>query len=192
LSSIPKWFAAYTIPRREKHVGESLIERGIECFLPLYQAQRLWKKRSPVNLDLPLFPTYIFVRIAQADRALVLGIPGIVSIVGSPTKPWPLPDSEVETLRLGVQSQTIAPHPYLNYGDRVRIKTGLMAGVEGILTHANNGTRVVLTIESIMRSVAVEIGSDNIEMLDAALRHAGSPPGALFPYRTAPSRQSQT
>jgi transcription antitermination factor NusG len=158
----PQWFAAYTIPRHEKHVQELLTERGIENLLPLYRATRQWKKSSLAVLDLPLFPTYIFVRIAQTARGTVLGMPGVVSIVGSPNKPWPLPDSEMEALRLGTQTHKIEPHPYLKLGERVRIKAGLMAGVEGILIRRNNEFRVVLSIDTIMRSVAVEVDVDDI------------------------------
>jgi transcription antitermination factor NusG len=163
VNSRPQWFAAYTIPRHEKHVQELLTERGIENFLPLYRSTRQWKKSSPAVLDLPLFPTYVFVRIEQMARGTVLGMPGVVSIVGSPNKPWPLPDSEMEGLRLGIQTQKIEPHPYLRFGERVRIKSGLMCGVEGILIRKKNEFRVVLTLDTIMRSVAVEVNVDDIE-----------------------------
>jgi transcription antitermination factor NusG len=162
-NSHPRWFAAYTIPRHEKHVHELLTERGVENFLPLYRAARQWKKSRPVVLDLPLFPTYVFVRIAQGARGTVLGMPGVVSIVGSRNKPWPLPDSEMEGLRLGIQTHKMEPHPYLNFGERVRIRSGLMAGIEGILIRKKNEFRVVLTIDTIMRSVAVEVGVDDVE-----------------------------
>jgi transcription antitermination factor NusG len=163
VNSRPQWFAAYTIPRHEKHVQELLTERGIENFLPLYRATRLWKKSCPTVLDLPLFPACVFVRIAQMARGTILGMPGVVSIVGSPNKPWPLPDSEMEGLRLGIQTQKIEPHPYSKFGERVRIKSGLMSGVEGILIRKKNEFRVVLTIDTIMRSVAVEVDVDDIE-----------------------------
>jgi transcription antitermination factor NusG len=163
VNSHPRWFAAYTIPRHEKHVHELLTERGVENFLPLYRATRQWKKSRPVVLDLPLFPTYVFVRIAQMARGTVLGMPGVVSIVGAPNKPWPLPDSEMEGLRLGIQTHKMEPHPYLNFGERVRIRSGLMTGVEGILVRKKNEFRVVLTIDTIMRSVAVEVGVDDVE-----------------------------
>src|ERR1035441_5728210 len=87
----PLCFAAYTTPRHEKHVFEMLAERQIEAFLPLYRKATQWKKSCPVVLELPLFPTYVFVRIPRQARGAVLGLPGVVSIVGSPKEPWPLP-----------------------------------------------------------------------------------------------------
>jgi transcription antitermination factor NusG len=159
----PQWFAAYTTPRHEKRVHELLTEQGIENFLPLYRTTRQWKKSCPAVLDLPLFPTYVFVRIARFARGAVLGMPGVLSIVGSAKKPWPLPDREIEALRLGIQTQKIEPHAYLMFGERIRIKTGVMAGVEGILARKRNEFRVVLTLDTIMRSVAVEVDIDDIE-----------------------------
>jgi transcription antitermination factor NusG len=159
----PQWFAAYTIPRHEKRVHELLTERGIENFLALYRATRQWKKSCPAVLDLPLFPTYVFVRIARDARGTVLSTPGVLSIVGSPTKPWPLPDREIEALQLGIQTQKVEPHAYLKFGERMRIKTGVMTGVEGILVRKRNEFRVVLTLDTIMRSVAVEVDVGDIE-----------------------------
>jgi transcription antitermination factor NusG len=165
-----QWFAAYTTPRHEKHVSEVLGERNIETFLPLYRAVRQWKKSSPVMLELPLFPCYVFVRITRAARGAVLALPGVVSIVGSPKEPWPLPQLEVEALRLGAQLGKAEPHPYLKVGERVRIKAGLMVGVEGILVRKKNEFRFVLTLEAIMRSVAVEVDASELEPVDQPAR----------------------
>jgi transcription antitermination factor NusG len=165
-----QWFAAYTTPRHEKHVSEVLGERNIETFLPLYRTVRQWKKSSPVMLELPLFPCYVFVRITRAARGNVLALPGVVSIVGSAKEPWPLPQLEVEALRLGARSGKAEPHPYLNVGQRVRIRAGLMAGVEGILVRKKNEFRFVLTLEAIMRSVAVEVDASELELVDQQAR----------------------
>ena len=161
--NLPRWFAVYTTPRHEKHVSEILAERQIEAFLPLYRANRQWKKSSPVVLDLPLFPSYVFVRIARHARSTILGIPGVLSIVGSSKEPWPLPDFEIDALRSGLLERKIEPHPYLVVGERVRIMAGVMAGVEGVLVRKKSDLRVVLSLDTIMRSVAVEVNADDIE-----------------------------
>lgn len=161
--TLPRWFAVYTTPRREKHVSEILAERQIETFLPLYQTNRQWKNSRPAVLDLPLFPTYVFARITSQARGTVLGMPGVLSIVGSPREPWPLPDLEIEALRSGLLERKIEPHPYLIVGERVRIKTGVMTGVEGVLVRKKNNFRVVLSLDTIMWSVAVEVDADDIE-----------------------------
>jgi transcription antitermination factor NusG len=161
--TLPRWFAVYTTPRHEKHASEILAERQIETFLPLYRANRRWKKSSPVVLDLPLFPTYVFVRIVRQARGVVLGTPGVLSIVGSSKEAWPLPELEIDALRSGLLERKIEPHPYLVVGERVRIMAGVMAGVEGVLVRKKNDLRVVLSLDTIMRSVAVEVNADDIE-----------------------------
>lgn len=160
---LPQWFALYTTPRHEKHVSDMLSQRLIETFLPLYRTTRQWKKSRPEVLELPLFPTYVFVRIAREVRGAVLSVPGVLSIVGSAREPWSLPDLEIDALRSGLLEGKIEPHPYLTVGERVRIKAGLMAGVEGILVRKKNDFRVVLSLDAIMQSVAVEVDADNIE-----------------------------
>jgi len=159
----PQWFAAYTIPRHEKHVSELLAERHIETFLPIYRADRQWKKSCPVVLELPLFPTYVFVHIDRHARGCILALPGVVSIVGSSKEPWPLPDIEIEALRRGMQTGKVEPHPYLKVGERVRVRGGVMSGVEGILVRKKNEFRVVLSLDAIMQSVAVEVDADHLE-----------------------------
>jgi transcription antitermination factor NusG len=90
-------------------------------------------------------------------------MPGVLSIVGSAREPWPLPDFEIEALRSGLLERNVEPHPYLVVGERVRIKTGVMAGVEGILVRKKNDFRVVLSLNTIMQSVAVEVDADDVE-----------------------------
>lgn len=158
-----RWFAVYTTPRHEKHVSDILAQRQIEAFLPLYRTIRQWKKSLPVFLELPLFPAYVFVHIAREDRGAVLAMPGVLSIVGSPREPWPLPDFEIEALRSGILERKIEPHPYLVVGERVQITSGVMAGVKGILVRKKNDLRVVLSLDLIMRSIAVEVDADDVE-----------------------------
>lgn len=153
----PKWYAVYTISRHEKRLAEHFTARNIEHFLPLYRAQKKWKDGSRVNLDLPLFPSYIFVRICTQQRTSVLAVPGVISIVGNRCEPTALLDSEIEALRKGTGTTTIEPHPYLVVGQRARIINGAFTGMEGILLRKKNGFRVVLTLSAIMESVAVEL-----------------------------------
>ncbi len=164
--TLPRWYVLYTTPRHEKHVSEILAQRRIETFLPLYRTTRQWKKSSPAILELPLFPTYVFVHIDRQARGAVLGTPGVISIVGSAREPWPIPDLDIAAIRVGSQMCKIAPHPYLALGERVRIKAGVMSGVEGILVRKKNDFRVVLTLDAIMRSVAVEVDADDVEPVD--------------------------
>jgi len=161
--ALPQWFAAYTSSRHEKHVSEFLTNRAIENFLPLYRTVRRWKKRSPLVLELPLFPNYLFVHITPRARGSVLAAPGVLSMVGSEREAWPLPDSEIEALRVAVHLRKAEPHPYLVVGERARIVAGPLAGLEGVLARKKNNFRVVLTIDEIMQSFAVEVDADELE-----------------------------
>ena len=155
------WFAVYTSSRHEKCVAKHFDERRIERFLPLYQRVHRWRKRSSVQLELPLFPNYVFVHIGSQQRIPVLGVPGVLGIVGG-RMPSPLPDGAIEALRAGLALRSLQPHPYLVAGERVRIQVGAMAGMEGILLRRKNELRVVLTIDLIQRSVAVEMDAQDV------------------------------
>ena len=151
------WYAAYTCANHEKRVAAEIEARDVEHFLPVYSSVRRWKDRR-VSLELPLFPGYVFVRLALRDRLRVLQIPSVVRLVGFNGQPAPLPDKEVEILRAGLSQRLRAdPHPFLTLGRRVRITGGPFAGLEGLLKRKKNNLRVVVSLSLIERSVAVDV-----------------------------------
>jgi transcription antitermination factor NusG len=157
------WFAAYTNSHHEKRVATQLAERQVESFLPLFAASHRWKNRCEMKLELPLFPNYVFVRIDPRERVRVLEVPGVLSLVRFGRTLAPLPNLEIEALRSAAGQRKIEPHPYLVIGERVRIKTGPMTGMEGVLIRKKSAFRVVLTLDAIMRSVSVEVDADDVE-----------------------------
>jgi transcription antitermination factor NusG len=157
------WFAAYTNSHHEKRVASYFAERQIESFLPLYSARHRWKNRCEMNLELPLFPNYVFVHIDPRERVRVLEVPGVQSLVGFGRTLAPLPQFEIEALRSGLGQRKIEPHPYLVIGERVRIKAGPMTGMEGVLVRKKNNFRVVLALDVILQCVAVEVDADDLE-----------------------------
>src|SRR5437667_2218656 len=157
------WYAAYTRAQHEKHVAAELGMREVEHFLPLYSSMRRWKDRR-VKLQLPLFPGYVFVRLALRERLRVLETPSVVRLVGFNGHPAALPDKEMEALRACVAARLVAePYAYLTVGRRVRIKSGPLAELEGVLVRRKNTLRVVLSLDLIARSAAVEVDAANIE-----------------------------
>src|SRR5438067_678124 len=161
------WYAAYTRAQHEKTVAAELGMRDVEQFLPLYSSVRRWKDRR-VNLELPLFPGYVFVRLALRDRLRVLQIPSVVRLVGFNGLPTALPDTEMEVLRSGLSERLRAePHPFLTVGRRVRIKSGPFAGLEGILKRKKSNLRVVISLEIIQRSVAVDVDAADVLPLNS-------------------------
>jgi transcription antitermination factor NusG len=161
-----RWFAVYTTCRHEKRIAQHLSQREIEYYLPLYRSDRKWRDGSKVTLELPLFPGYIFVHIRRAERVSVLSVPGALAVVGGTGgEPASVPDAAIEALKVGLQEHRIEPHPVLRVGQVARIRSGAFAGMEGVVVRKKGGFRVVLTLEQIMQSVAVEVDEDDIEPL---------------------------
>lgn len=167
----PRWFALYTSSRHEKRVAQHLTQREIECYVPLYRSERKWNDGSRVTLDLPLFPCYVFVHIKRSERCRVLDVPGALAVVGgSGREPVAMPDEEVEALRAGLMERLAEPHPLLTAGQRARIRSGALAGMEGVVVRTKSGFRVILTLEHIARSIAVEVDREDLETIsDEAL-----------------------
>jgi transcription antitermination factor NusG len=164
------WYAAYTSANREKRVAEELTRKSVQHFLPLYGAVRRWKDRR-VELQLPLFPGYIFVQIALRDRLDVLKVPGVVRLVGFNCTPTPVPKEQVEGLRHALQEGLRAePHPYLDAGRQVRIKAGPLAGWKGVVVRRKGDFRVVLSAELIQRSISMDIEASFLEPLNEVHR----------------------
>jgi transcription antitermination factor NusG len=159
------WFAAYTCAQHERRVEQQFGERGIESFLPMYESVRRWKDRR-MRLRLPVFPGYVFVRIALPERWKVLQTPSVVRIVSFNGQPYPVPERDIEFLRSGAaHALRIEPHPYLAVGSRVRVVRGPLEGAEGILVRKKNLYRVVLSLDFISRSAAVEIEFKDVERI---------------------------
>jgi transcription antitermination factor NusG len=157
------WYALHIRSRHEKRVAERLGSQSLETFLPLHRSRHTWKNGVHVDVDLPLFPCYLFARASIHDRIRLLQHPGVLGFAASTTRPTVIPDEEIFVLRAATDSLKAEPHPYLNNGDAVRIVAGPLAGMTGILTRRKQEYRVVLSIEAIMRSIVVEVSEFDIE-----------------------------
>jgi transcription antitermination factor NusG len=156
------WYVLYTCPRHEKCVAQQIEQRSISCFLPLYRSVRRWKDRRK-ELELALFPGYVFVRLALKDRLRVLQLPSAVRLVSFNGRPAALPEAEIDQLRERLARGSVEPHPYLRVGGRVRVCGGPMQGLEGIIVRRKDRCRVVFSLDLIMRSVAVEVDESDVE-----------------------------
>jgi transcription antitermination factor NusG len=154
--ALPEWFAVYVMPRHEKRIAEYLRVRQIEYFLPLYEVRHKWKDGSKVTVELPLFPNYLFVRTLRSQRGGALEVPGVLSAVGK-RESSVIPEIYIDSLRKAVTFGKIEPHPYLATGSMLRIRSGVLAGLQGIVLRQKSSCRIVLSLELIMRSVAVEV-----------------------------------
>lgn len=162
------WYALYTRHQHEKTVARLLSAKGFETFLPLYDAVHRWKN-GVKQLSLPLFPCYVFLR-GPLDRWLpILTTPGIHTVVGFGGEPAMVPHSEIEAVRRVVESPLGAePHPFIKCGDKVRVKAGPLQGLEGVLLRKKNLWKLLLSVEMLQRSVAVEVDAYMVERVYAA------------------------
>jgi transcription antitermination factor NusG len=163
--TLPKgdWYVLYTFPRHEKRVAEQIEMRRFTSFLPVYRSVRRWKDRRK-ELELALFPGYVFVRMQLENRLLVLQLPGVVRLVCFNGQPAAISAEEIEDLRSKLScGQRIEPHPYLRTGRRVRVRSGPMQGLEGIVVRRKDRCRIVFSIDLIKRSVAVELDEADLE-----------------------------
>ena len=159
------WYAAYTHAQHESAASQQMGSRGLEVFLPSIERERRWKDRF-VRLSTPLFPGYVFVRMQLCDRLRVLSVPSVARLVTFNGRPAAIPDSEIESVRrclisgFGVQSR-----PFLDIGTRVRIRGGTLKGVEGIVSRSLDGYKLLVSIELVRQSIALDVDPDNLELV---------------------------
>jgi transcription antitermination factor NusG len=169
------WFAVQTRPRWERLVHDALRGKGYDAYLPLYSVRRRWADRIK-TIEQPLFSGYCFCRLNLSARYLpVLTTPGVRQLVGVAGAPQPIPDHEIESVRTIVASGLGAqPWPFLKVGDRVRLRGGSLDGLEGILLATRKRYRLVVSVELLQRSVAVEVDQSWVEAV--ASRSSGKRP----------------
>ena len=161
---VPRWYVVCTMPRHEKQIAAQLHGRALEHFLPLYEEIHRWKDRRAKVL-LPLFPGYVFVRVRLLDRMAVQMIPGVLRFVGFGGPPVALDALEMNRLREGLRALRAEPHPFLKIGQKVHVRSGPLAGAEGILQQFRDRFRVVLSMDLIQQSVAVEVDMADLELV---------------------------
>jgi transcriptional antiterminator RfaH len=169
MNSMQSWFALQTKPRNEKKVSYALRQKGYECLAPTYRQRRNWSDRT-VEIDLPLFPTYVFCRLGPSVLGKAISTSGVVKIIGFNGKPTEIPIEEVESLQLLMQSNLLRePWKYLRHGTQVLVETGPLAGVQGIIcAEDDNKQRLIISVTLLQRSVAIQLDSDTIISVVAA------------------------
>jgi transcription antitermination factor NusG len=174
--SEPRWFAAYVKSRHESRVARHLEKRDVEYFLPQYTSERRWSDRK-VNLMMPLFPGYLFVRILIHDRMRILEAPGVLHLVGASGRPEPLDDAEIELMKAAVMKcNDPKPHSFIAVGDRVTVIRGALEGHQGLLVRDKGNHRIVLSMDLIQRSMSVEVDLDDVVPAPSSLAQSAFVP----------------
>ena len=181
------WYAVSTRSRQEKVAASMLENLAIAHFLPLIDEERQWSDRKQM-LTLPLFPGYMFVRIARSNeqQLRVLKVPGIVNFIGNRSGPLAIPESEIESIRMALfHGVRCSPHPFLRTGDRVRVVRGVLAGVEGTLIRCGDQSKLVISVEMIQRSVSVSVAVSEVEPAYCVLPEGAPSYSGLLPAAAA-------
>jgi len=159
------WYGLHTRSRHEKIVAQRLEERGVTAFLPLVTEERRWSDRKK-SVQLPLFSCYVFAKFApqRAERLRVLRVEGVFGLVGDRGEGIAIPDDQIDAVRNLVEGQLPwSSHPFLKIGQRVRIRSGALNGVEGVLVQRNGDRTLVISVDAIQRSLAVRVEGYEVE-----------------------------
>jgi transcription antitermination factor NusG len=161
------WYALFTRYQHEKAFASALSNKNHEVYLPLFRSVRQWQDRAK-QLFLPLFPGYVFIRGGMDRQLQILTTPGIIRIVGWGGRPAIVPQNQLDAVRQIIESNLdVETHPFLQFGDRVRVKTGPLKGLEGVLTRKKREAHLVVSMEMLGQSAAVEIDVLNVERIGA-------------------------
>ena len=169
------WYAVFSRSRHEKIVATALTNTGVTTFLPLVSEMHSWSDRRKL-VDVPLFPGYVFVQIPNTAEAKlhVLKTSGVVQFVGNRQGAVSIPDKEISDVRAVLEQKiSCSPHPFLQLGQRVRIRGGSMDGVEGILVGCDSASKLVISIELIQRSLAVSVYNLDVEPIGSCSARTG-------------------
>ena len=164
-----KWYAIYTRPRHEKRVYDLLIEKNQIVYLPIITRVRLWKDRKK-KVDMPLFPSYIFVRFDYKYRFDILQTHGVVKIVNFKGEPASIPDWQIESLKTMLEHpETLRTENYIQPGETIEITDGPFKGMRGMVKTLKGSARLVVTIEGIMQTVSVEVDVHFLKRINEAV-----------------------
>lgn len=151
------WFAILARTGRERNATLLLENAGYECYLPVSQAIRRWSDRTK-HCEVPLFPGYFFCRMDPSNRLPVLMVQGVMQIVGTGKTPIPVDEEEIAAIQRAGKSQLrTMPWPYMEVGHVAQIMAGPLEGLTGIVVRIKSGTKLVLSVSLLKRSVAVEM-----------------------------------
>ena len=160
------WHVLYTRHQHEKVIAQALLNKGFEVFLPLYSTTHRWKDRNK-QVSLPLFPSYVFLRGGMNRQYEIATTPGIHMLLMTAGRAAVVPEGEINTVRRLVDScEHLGPHPFLYSGEWVRVKSGALAGAEGVLVRRKNDIRLIISIKMLGKSAATEVDASIVEPIN--------------------------
>ena len=170
----PHWYAVYTLPRHEKSVADHLVRQGVKTYLPLYTSTRKWNRRI-VQIELPLFPSYVLVNIVITEKVRVLSHPGVIRLVGFNGTAIPLPDGEIERLKSLLSVWKAEPYPFLTAGKHIRVKSGPFANFEGRIIRRKGRMRLIVSLQLIQQAIMLEMDAAEAQLACSVKPQEASP-----------------
>jgi transcription antitermination factor NusG len=188
------WYALKVRPRFERSVVTHLQSRGYDPFLPCYAVKRQWSDRVK-SIELPLFPGYVFCQFDIKARFPIVTTPGVSFVVGIGRVPEPIAHTEIESIRSVIASGLhYEPYPYLTLGQLVQVERGALSGLVGLITDLKNGSRLIISINLLKRSVSTEIDRGWVTPIDSSskqYRHLYQALGASPDTRIVPAMKTR-
>jgi len=164
-NDVESWYAVHTRARHESAVAHRLRERGVTTFLPTVKEVHRWNDRRK-TITLPLFNCYVFVRLIpnNQERQRVLRTDSVLGLVGAQGVGTPIPNEQIEAVRMLVEHELPScSHPFLKAGQRVRIRGGALEGLEGIFLSHLGERKLIISIEAMQRSLAIQVEGYEVE-----------------------------
>ena len=162
-NSVQGWHIIYTLPRHEKAIAERLGVETVPCYVPLYSEMRM-RRRRRVNLELPLFPCYVFVKMRLESKARLLSTPGVIRLLTASGEAVVFSDEEMDVLQFSLKTLSARPHPLHTCGKRIRLKHGPFAGLEGTILRRNGKRKLIVTLDCIQSSMLLDIDSADAQL----------------------------
>lgn len=158
-----QWHIAYTLPRHEKAIAQRLAAGDLSCYVPLYLEARVWNQRR-VEVDLPLFPCYVFVKMHLESKARLLAVPGVVRLLAVNGAAVTFPDEEMTALQTSLEQWSARPYPFHLAGKRIRLKSGPFAGLEGKIVRRNGKRELIVALDLIQSAISLTIDTADAQL----------------------------
>jgi transcription antitermination factor NusG len=169
-----RWYALFVRSRHEKAVENSLKSKRYNVFSPSYRTKRKRVDRI-AEIEVPLFPGYVFCQFDPSKRLPILMTPGVVGVVGRGTRPDPVDDTEIDSIRtVALAGRSVQPWPFLKLGQRIRMQSGPLTGIEGIFLRVQDDDHLIVSVTLLQRAVSVVIEEDSVSPVFSGERYSES------------------
>ena len=175
------WQVLHVLSNHERRVAQHLVVRSVEHYIPFYREKVKWSDRTKIA-ERPLFSGYVFARFTPQSRIAVISTPGVLHLLGDEERNL-VSSEELTKIREGLEAGIpLRPHGGLAVGMRVRVRGGVFAGAEGVITELRKQCKVILALAAIRQCFSLEAGIDDLEVLSKPHANPVSPRVPSYVY----------